>query len=92
MATAIVNKYGIAFNGLAHLEGPGVDWKGLNGELLFYLEKKSMTSTDKAIWEFKPGGSIPVAEIMSMLERYGFDVVQGSDNYDDWMKTLSSGL
>lgn len=92
MATAIVNKYGIAFNGLAQLEGPGVDWKGLNGELLSYLEKKSMTSTDKAIWEFKPGVFIPVEEIMLILERYGFGVIRGSDNYDDWMKALSSSL
>jgi hypothetical protein len=83
LATAIVNKYGIAFSGLAqlHVQGLGVDWEGLNGELLFVLEKKSITSTDRAIWELKPGAFIP-EEIMLILEKYGFEVIRGSDNCD----------
>ena len=89
MATAIVNKYGIAFHGLArlHIEGPGVNWEGLNGELKFVLEKKSITSTDRAIWELKPGTFIP-GEIMLVLQKYGFEVIRGSDNYDEHLQAL----
>ncbi len=89
MATAIVNKYGIAFHSLAqlHFEGRGIDWDGLNDELRLVLEKKSITSTDTAIWELKPG-PLTLDEIMSILEKYGFEVIRGSDNYDENLQAL----